>query len=139
MKETLWRYLLLFLLIYGLLVLIVTAFSGGINDPDTWWHLATGKHIVQTRSLPHTDIFSWTAAGKPWTTHEWLAEILFYLAYAAGQFWGVLSFLLAVASLLFLLYWRLLTAAKGPFPVTALVLIVTGEMLYLLSSSLDPR
>ncbi|WP_334109832.1 hypothetical protein [Thermodesulfitimonas autotrophica] len=130
MKETLWRHLFLFLLISGLLLFIVTAFSGGISDPDTWWHLAAGKYIVQTRSVPHADPFSWTVAGKPWVTHEWLAEVLLYLAYAAGQFWGVLSFLLAVASVLFLLYWRLLTTAKGPFFVAALVLLITGEMLY---------
>jgi len=130
LKETLWRHLFLFLLISGLLLFIVTAFSGGISDPDTWWHLAAGKYIVQTRSVPHADPFSWTVAGKPWVTHEWLAEVLLYLAYAAGQFWGVLSFLLAVASVLFLLYWRLLTTAKGPFFVAALVLLITGEMLY---------
>lgn len=130
MRETLWRHSFLLLIISGLLVFIVTAFSGGIKDPDTWWHLATGKYIVETRSVPHADIFSWTAAGKPWITHEWLAEVLFYLAYAAGQFWGVLLFLLALLSVLFLFYWRLLTVAKGSFFVAALVLLVTGEMLY---------
>lgn len=130
LREKSYQNLWVGILIAAILLFITTAFNGGIDDPDTWWHLATGKYIVQTRSVPHTDPFSWTVAGKPWVTHEWLAEVFFYLAYAAGQFWGVLSFLLAAVSLLFLLYWRLLTAAKGPFFVAALVLLITGEMLY---------
>ncbi|HTU42895.1 MAG TPA: hypothetical protein VMF10_14400, partial [Candidatus Aquilonibacter sp.] len=35
------------------------------TDPDLWWHLATGRFIVQHGAVPHADPFSYTSAGKP--------------------------------------------------------------------------
>ena len=46
-------------------------------DPDSWWHLATGRWILDHGSIPSTDPFSWTAAGKHWVAHEWASEIIF--------------------------------------------------------------
>jgi hypothetical protein len=46
------------------------------TDPDYWWHLRTGKLILDTGSIPTTDPFSFTAAGRAWVTHEWLSEVL---------------------------------------------------------------
>jgi len=57
-----------------------------IADPDFWWHLRTGQYIVETRSIPHADIFSHTNAGRPWVTHEWLSEVFIYALFALGSF-----------------------------------------------------
>lgn len=45
-------------------------------DPDTWWHLATGRWILDHARIPTSDPFSWTAAGKGWVAHEWGAQAL---------------------------------------------------------------
>ncbi|MEW6572121.1 MAG: hypothetical protein AB1374_00575 [Bacillota bacterium] len=124
------RLALLVLVITGMLVLVVRAFETGILDPDTWWHLAAGRYIAAHQSIPHQDIFSWTVSGEPWITHEWLAEVLFYLAYLAGSFWGVLSLVLLLVALLFAFYTKLLLRSGGRYPVAVLSLLVTGEMLY---------
>lgn len=129
-EEKVFRLILLVLVITGILVLVITSFDSGILDPDTWWHLAAGKYIVTHRSIPHQDVFSWTVPGQPWVTHEWLAEVLFYLAYLAGSFWGVLSLLLVVAALLFTLYARLLLRSGGEYPVAVLSLLAAGDLLY---------
>lgn len=47
-------------------------------DPDTWWHLATGRWIDRFDRIPTEDPFSWTAAGKEWVAHEWLTDLGFY-------------------------------------------------------------
>jgi hypothetical protein len=47
-------------------------------DPDLWWHLRTGQLIVDTGLVPHSDPFSFTRAGSPWVSHEWLSEVVFY-------------------------------------------------------------
>ena len=57
-------------------------------DPDYWWHARTGQYILDTRSLPRVDIYSATAAGTPWTTHEWLTEIGFALGERAFGYAG---------------------------------------------------
>ena len=74
-----------------------------IGDPDFWWHLRTGQFIIQTRSIPHTDPFSYTKAGQPWITHEWLSEVIIYALFSLGGF-GLLilvfSFIITAAFLL---------------------------------------
>lgn len=73
------------------------SFSGALfNDPDTSWHLAAGEFILRTGSVPHVDPFSFTFLGKPWTAHEWLAELVMAAAFRLGS-WSGLALLTAAA------------------------------------------
>jgi hypothetical protein len=77
-------------------------FSGEVADSDTWWHLKTGQYIVQTHKMPDPDPFAYTTAnaGSAYAdepivrhfnlTHEWLSQIILYLAYAVGGFPGLI-------------------------------------------------
>ena len=51
---------------------------------DFWWHLKAGEIIVNTRSIPKTDLFSFTAAGHPFILQSWLVEAIYYETYRAG-------------------------------------------------------
>ena len=53
-------------------------------DPDLWWHLANGRLIQTTGSIPHVDVYSFSAAGQPWVMHEWLADLGMYGLYQLG-------------------------------------------------------
>ena len=53
-------------------------------DPDLWWHLANGRLISTTGTIPHVDLYSFSAAGQPWVMHEWLADLMMYLLYQLG-------------------------------------------------------
>jgi hypothetical protein len=64
------------------------------GDGDTSWHLAAGDWILRHRAVPQVDPFSLTFAGKPWTAHEWLAEVVMAAALAAGS-WNALAILFA--------------------------------------------
>src|SRR5690348_7781337 len=44
------------------------------GDPGTGWHLATGRYILDTGSIPRADMFSFTAFGRPWVSYSWLFE-----------------------------------------------------------------
>src|SRR6185295_12584741 len=61
-----------------------------IVDPDFWWHLRTGQHLLETRSIPHADLFSTIFVGKEWITHEWLSEALLYAIYRSAGFGGLI-------------------------------------------------
>ena len=83
-------------------VLLFIWFSPEVADSDTWWHLKTGQYILQTHHLPDPDPFAFTTknAGAAYPdepivrhfnlTHEWLSQISFILAYAAGGFTGLI-------------------------------------------------
>jgi hypothetical protein len=60
-----------------------------LNDADTYWHIETGMWMLEHHALPSGDPFSYTFAGAPWTTHEWLSEVLMALAYRAGAWDGI--------------------------------------------------
>jgi hypothetical protein len=66
------------------------------TDPDLWWHLRTGQWIVETGHIPLSDPFSFTRAGQPWVSHEWLSELVFY---ETGKHAGALG-LIAVSAII---------------------------------------
>ncbi len=43
---------------------------------DFWWHMATGRVILETRAIPQVDMFSYTRAGEPFFNQSWLAQLL---------------------------------------------------------------
>ena len=78
---------------FALPALIAFAFAAlapqVLGDGDSWWHVRAGEWILDHRAVPLTDPFSYTFAGKDWHAHEWLAEVLYALAYRAAGWSGV--------------------------------------------------
>lgn len=71
-----------------------------LEDGDTGWHIAAGNWIMVHRAVPNTDIFSYTAVGREWTAHEWLADVAMALAHGAAGWSGILAlYALAMAGL----------------------------------------
>lgn len=48
-----------------------------LADPDSYWHIATGRLIATSLSVPTRDPFSHTAFGKDWVPFEWLSQVAF--------------------------------------------------------------
>ena len=108
----------------------LTAWSFGftaVSSSDLWWHLAAGRWIGEHRALPATDSWSFTAAGRPWINHEWLADLIYHgWARAFGEpalvywKWGVL-----VAA--YLVLFHVLRRLTGSSPASwAGVLLAAG-------------
>jgi len=88
-------------------------------DPDLGWHLKTGEWIVNNKSVPHFDQFSWTMSGFRWVDHEWLPEALLWLAYSKNLWWLAILFFTFFAYGPFL-FW--IKKAKSLFGLVFLVL-----------------
>jgi len=69
------------------------------NDADTYWHIAAGRWMLENQAVLRIDPFSYTFAGHPWQTQEWLAEIVMALAYI-GLGWNGIALLFAFAAAL---------------------------------------
>lgn len=96
------RSLLVALAAVPLVVLFALALARGlggqIDDYDELWHLATGRLIVESGSVPREDPFTFTAGETPWINTNWLAQVVLWLLYRAG---GIeLDWLLGLALLL---------------------------------------
>lgn len=54
------------------------------NDPDLFWHLASGAWMIDHGRLLDRDVFSTTMAGTPYSVGQWLGEVVFAALYRAG-------------------------------------------------------
>src|SRR5438093_8297724 len=80
---------------------------------DFWWHLKIGEVIATTGSIPRVDLFSFTAAGKPFVIQNWLGELIFYWTYLAGGFPLLVFFNTVLTLAAFLLLYKLCPYATG--------------------------
>lgn len=75
-----------------------------VADPDVFWHIRAGEWMLDHRAIPTVEPFSWTVAGRAWTTHEWLSELVYAAVYRLSGPWGLAVFgtLLLVITLVIL-------------------------------------
>ncbi|MEN3327800.1 MAG: hypothetical protein V7638_2607, partial [Acidobacteriota bacterium] len=91
-------------------------------DPDLWWHLKAGQQIIDTRSIPHTDDYSFTKQGSEWVAHEWLSEVMMDAIYRAG---GLTSLVTIFSLIIVIALWLTYRRCEGR-PYAASLAIVLG-------------
>lgn len=103
---------LLAMAFFGLVTAGVLAATGGaLMDPDVWWHVRTGRLILDTGSVPHTDPWSFTAGPDSWVPTAWLSDVLFAGVWRLGS-WDAVRMLRVVLALAVVLA-LFLTARRG--------------------------
>jgi len=120
-----------FQILLGLLIAILAGalyayrHDGLLGDPDSWWHIKSGADMIASGQMPVTDAYSYSFSGKPWIAKEWLAQIILFLAYAAGGWSGVtLLAAAAIAAALFAVYYALAASLRPHLAaVTAMVVM----------------
>lgn len=102
---------------YGLLgvflVLVFFAVSYKISgDDDLFWHLATGRYIVENKVVPDKDVFGHITSGTEWIPFEWGWDVLTYGLYNIGGYNAILLFRSLAFCFIFLLLYLLLRKFK---------------------------
>lgn len=103
---------------------IAVAAVGPIRNYDFFWHLATGRWIVEHRALPLTDPFAVASDRGEWVNGEWLFEVVLHgferVAGIPGLSWLRALFIAALFMLVFRFSENLLLTAlayAGAMPV----------------------
>lgn len=112
-----------------------------IANSDTFYDIKTGQYIVNNfftlhsfslknlgGLIPTHDIFSLPAYGAEWVPHEWLAQVIFYLVYAAGGFSGLAVFSALLGVLAYFILWRLALKKRTNFYLSILLLFVLSYL-----------
>ena len=117
---------MLFIFIASLTLFMLPNFLFG--DGSSGWHLVTGFHILNTGSIPHTDILTATFADKPWVAYQWLADLIMALCVKAGGL-NLLAVAcsLSIAFLFLALYDRMRRDGLSVF--FSLIFVVVGALL----------
>ena len=88
-----------FALFAALAAFALAALSPGLlNDGDTYWHIRAGEWMIAHGTVLRADVFSYTAAGAPWHTQEWLSEVAMALGWRGG--WAGIHILFAACAAL---------------------------------------
>lgn len=95
-----------------------------VHESSTWINIRTGQWILFNHALPLADPFSYTMAGRPWTTASWLSDILFYLLHRG---FGPQA-LIALKSLAAALAFSLLLPINPASPLTAATVLGLGAL-----------
>ena len=87
----------------------VDSWQALLFDGDAGWHIQTGQLILQSRTVPHHDPFSFSRPDQTWFAWEWLADVVFALFHTWGGLQMVAAFTVVAlcASGTILLCWML--------------------------------
>jgi len=105
------------LLALALLVVLTPAALLPIESYDFFWHLATGRWIVEHHALPLTDPFTIASDRTPWINGEWLFQVGLYAIHS--PIWIDRLRALLVAAMFALGF--LLAAKKSAWPMALAV------------------
>ena len=85
-----------------MLVIIAVADTGRFADPDLWGHIVFGRGVLTSGHLTRLDPYSYSAAGRVWNDHEWLAEVVLAFFYDTTGVVGLkmMKFLCTAATIL---------------------------------------
>lgn len=130
-----WPLLVALIAIVG--VLLLASPHALLNDPDTFWHLAAGRWILEHGTVPTGDPFSSSMPGSTWTIQSWLTEVVFASVFQMGGWRGlvVLGALCFGATLAFLTRFLLVRLE----PVHALLFVGFAASLLLTHLSARPH
>jgi hypothetical protein len=101
-----------------------------IPPQDFWWHMATGRLIIQEGAIPAVDTFSYTQAGTPFYNQGWLAQVLLYGLYNLGGVHLILVVQSAVITLAYGLLLWLCIRRSGAVRLSVAVLLLTLPLVF---------
>ena len=107
-----------------------TSWHGGspgskiVASDDTWWHLVTGRRILETHQWPTSDPYSFTAPGDPWMAYEWLGDVAMAQVERAAGWRGMAGLLIALAATLTLLLYYLAFLRSGNAKAAAVACVL---------------
>lgn len=92
------------------LLIGIAAQPGGwqalLADGDTGWHIRTGEIVLASGAAPSTDPFSFSRPGERWFAWEWLADLIFAMAWR----WGGIAAVAGIAAVVLCLSAAVLLA-----------------------------
>jgi tetratricopeptide (TPR) repeat protein len=98
-----------------------------VSNNDIWWHLRTGRWILEHRAVPHADPFGFTTLGAAWVPHHWLSDLLFILIHDLLGMEALVAFKALIIAFAFALIFRIaLGRGTNPYLLTVLTLLAVS-------------
>jgi hypothetical protein len=121
--------------VFAIFVFLASTFKI-TGDDDFFWHLATGRYIVEHKVVPDTDVFGFATQGVEWIPFEWGWDVLTYGLYNIAGYNTILVFRSLAFVFIFFLYFLLLRKFKVN---TFIIWLVLFTLLVAVIDRLSPR
>ena len=102
-----------------LVLISITKING---EDDLYWHMETGKYIIDNKVVPSADVFSFATYGEEWIPFEWIWDVMAFLIYSSAGFTGL--YILTVIILLLIFYLLFSVLKKFELNTTLSVLFL---------------
>lgn len=115
-----------FVLVLVILLTYTPMGSALLGDADTGWHIRNGEIILATHSVPRTDSFSYTRAGQPWYSWEWLYDAIVGAIHHVSGLNGIVLFSAVIIACTFALLFHFLLRRSGNFLMAAALALLAA-------------
>ena len=85
-----------------------------LRNNDLWWHLASGRAMVERGTFLHGDPFSFTGFMGDWIDNQWLSQLAFYATWWLGGNLGLIVLRTVLYTAVFFLIRSLVRAGRQP-------------------------
>lgn len=107
-------------------VVLLTVFP--LTSNDLWWHLATGRYMADTGTLPRFDPFAFAAEPLPWVNHAWLFDLGLFATNRVLGADGLHLLRMILVGMLALVLWRDRRRREEPWTSLAWVVFLLAAM-----------
>jgi hypothetical protein len=102
-----------------------------VQDFDIFWHLANGRAMIEQGRIINQEIFSFTANGKLFSNHAWLAQIIFFLVFKGMGANGLIAAKVLITTLIGICLYRAgRREGLDPVPAALIWLLAFGASLF---------
>ncbi len=103
---------------------------------DAWWTIATGRLLVETRSIPATYPFTFPPQSLKFYDSQWLAQLIYYAPYPLFGLEGVVFVAAAIATTTFAVLLFLSWRSSGNIRAASICTLIAGIVA---ATNLQPR
>lgn len=100
------------LLVFFLFATVAAYSAHDIANLDIWYHLRSGRFILENFKIPQLNIFSYIAADHPSHDPYWLFQIIIYLTHRIAGANGLVVFKIAVLLAMFFFLFKITSRLK---------------------------
>ncbi len=111
------------LALFAIFIILLTTFKIS-GDDDFFWHLSTGRYIVNTHSVPSADVFGFKTAGQQWMPFEWGWDVLTYGIYNIGGINSILGFRTLIFLMMFFFLYRMMEKFKIKIIISLIMMTI---------------
>lgn len=109
-------------------LLLVAVFLTPLRSTDLWWHLDSGRWMLQHGQYLGQEVRSFTIPGELWPNFSWLFQVVIAAVESVAGLWGLLFLKAAICWLILLLLFRSTPVQQVPVALLLAVLVISWRV-----------